>query len=408
MSKRPSYPLDLSALAYPMMRSRRTQSNFRFSARLIDEVDPSLLERSLAEVLLAYPNLKTRIVPSFFWHKLVRNDAPLLVKEDDRPPLTPFCKKDTNGYPFRLAYRENEIVLEIFHAATDGDVGALFMTDLLNCYCALKEGCEPPSVNRKLTVGDAFLVHAKKKSFRKISLHRYNGTSAVALGERGNYLPSPTLLSCDLPISELKAAARSWDATLTEYVAACYITAIAETQPLPLTKPLCLFLPVNLRRFFPSDTLQNFVCFERITLPRGESDLSFARVLSIVHAEFMRNVTRENMQEHVDDVRRTLTLPLVKYFPLFLKKPLFKFFRMLLNKVRQTAILSNVGTLSLSPEAERRVKDLRFFLNIGKNAPLNVAVLSYGGSCRVSLTCGLKETDVPARFFELLRTQGKK
>ena len=406
--KRQSFPLDLSALAYPMMQSKRTQSNFRFSARLFESVDPELLERSLSEILPDYPNLQTEIVPSFFWHKFVKNEAPLLVKEDDRPPLSPLRREDTNGYPFRLAYSGDEIILEVFHAATDGNIGALFLSDLLTRYVELKQGLTPTHANRPLVLGDAFIANAKKKRLRKVSIGNYNGTSAIALGKRGNYLSAPELLSCEIEIPALKASAKSWGATVTEYVAACYIAAILEKEPQPLKKPLCLFVPVDLRRFFPSDTLQNFVCFERITLKKGESDLSFQRILSLVHEQFAAKITAENMQRHVDDVKLCFTLPFVKYLPLFIKKPCFKFFKKIINKVRQTAILSNIGSVTLPPETTKAVRDIRFFLNIGRNTPLNVAVVSYGGVCRVNMTCGLKETAIPARFFDLLQNQGKK
>ena len=156
--KRKTYPLDLSALAYPLMRTRRMQSNFHFSVRLTESVDPRLLTQALSEVLGRYPVLKTKIVPSFFWHVLKENDAPLLVKEDCRPPLTPLRKEDTNGYPFRIAYKGDEIVLEAFHAATDGDIGALFMSDLLTRYAELKDGDAETSLpDRELVFEDAFL-----------------------------------------------------------------------------------------------------------------------------------------------------------------------------------------------------------------------------------------------------------
>lgn len=408
MKSRKSYPLDLSALAYPMMQSSHTQSNFRFSATLTEDVDPAILLQALEEVLPFYPNLKTKIAPGFFWHKFVQNDAPLLIKEDDRPPLSPLRCEDTNGYPFRLAYKGNEIILEVFHAATDGDIGALFLTDLLTRYVEIKKGLPKSDLDRGLTLGDAFLSHAKKKSFFKASLVEYNGKRAVALRSRGVFTHTPTLLSLELPVSELKTAAKTWGATVTEYVSACYIAAILEKEPIPLRKPLCLFVPVNLRRFFPSNTLQNFVCFERITLKKGESDLSFERILSLVHEQFRDNITPENMQKHVDDVKACFTMPFVKYLPLFIKKPSFKFFKLMLNKVRQTAILSNIGSITLPPETKLLVRDVKFFLNIGKNTPLNVAVVSYDDVCHVDLTCGLTGSDIPARFFELLQTQGKK
>ncbi|MBQ7712677.1 MAG: hypothetical protein IJT69_02540 [Clostridia bacterium] len=408
--KRPYYPLDLSALAYPMMQSRRTQSNFRFSATLKEAVDPDRLLRALTLVIEHYPNLKTEIVPSFFWHKMRVNDAPLLVKEDDRPPLSPLRREDTNGYPFRLAYKGNEIVLEVFHAATDGDVGALFLSDLLTCYVSLKKGYQAPPAfhGSQLRMEDAFITNAKKKRLRKVALGNYNGTGAIALGKAGNYRTTPILLSEEIRVADLKASAKSWGATVTEYVAACYVAAILETVPQPLRKPLCLFVPVNLRRFFPSDTLQNFVCFERITLAKGERDLTFERVLTLVREQFRTKITEENMQRHVDDVNLCFTLPFVKYFPLFIKKPCFKFIKKILDKVRQTAILSNVGTLPLPPETAEYVADVKFFLNIGKNTPLNVAVVSYGDLCHLDITCGLKESGIPARFFALLTDQGKK
>ncbi len=406
--KKRTFPLDLSARAYPMMKSRHTQSNFRFSATLAEKVDPTALKQALSDVLAFYPNFRAKIVPSFFWHKFKQNDAPLIVKEDDRPPLLPLRKKDTNGYPFRLAYLENEIILEVFHAITDGDIGALFLSDLLTRYAEIVRDLPAHSFDRGLRLEDAFIKHGRKTSFFKASLGKYNGKSAIALGKRDNYLPTATLLSQEISISDLKAAAKANDATVTEYVAACYIAAILQGEKLPLKKPLCLFVPVNLRRFFASETLQNFVCFERITLEKGETDVSFAHILSTVRTQFREKITQENMQKRVDDVKLCFTLPIARCLPLFIKKPCFKFVKWILDKVRQTAILSNVGSLSLPPETAEIVKDVKFFLNIGKNTPLNVAVLSYGNVCHVDLTCGLKSSEIPARFFSLLNSQGKK
>ena len=409
MMKRVTYPLDLSALAYPMMRTRRTQSNFHFTAELNADVDPQALEQSLADILLRYPIFKTKVVSTFFWHALREQDAPLVVKQNERPPLLPFRKEDTNGYPFRLAYSGREIVLEIFHAVTDGNVGALFMTDLLTRYAEILDGAAESSLPcRALIAEDAFLRYGKKKKLCDISLKNYNGASVYAIGERGKYRDYPELLSQSIPLEELKSVAKSHGATVTEYVASCYVTALLEGEPLPLKKDVCLFIPVDLRRFFPSETMQNFVCFERIYLKKGENDLSFDHLLSVVREEFASKVTKQNMQEHVDDVRRCFTLPLLKGIPLFIKQPCFKFFKTVMNKVRQTAILSNIGTITLPERAAAHVKNVRFFLNIGKNAPMNVAIATYNGVCNIDVTNGLEGRDIPSRFFALLTTQCKK
>ena len=372
-------------------------------------VDPAALYQALESVVPNYPNLNAKIVAGFFWHKYKQNDAPLVVKEDDRPPLTPFRKEDANGYPFRLAYKGDEIILEVFHAATDGDVAALFLSDLLTRYVEIKEKVSVSQVvDRGLLLEDAFVQNARKKSLFDVSIRNYNGTGSIALGKRGNYRPYPTLLSQKIPVAELKASAKSWGATITEYIAACYVTAISQDLELPLRKPINLFVPVNLRRFFPSKTLFNFVCFERITLSKGETDLSFAHVLELVHKQFEEKITQENMQRRVDDVNLCFTLPIVKYFPLFIKKPCFKIVKKITDKVRQTAILSNLGSINLPESTAAHVAEIQLYLNIGKNAPLNCAVISFKGDCTINMTCGLKETEIPARFFALLKDQGKK
>ena len=169
--KKNYYPLDLSALAYPMMQTRRTQSNFRYSATLTEPVRPEALSSALQEVLSYYPNFKAQIKNGLFWNKLEPCDAPVPVKEDASPPLSPFKKEDTNGYPFRLAYKGAEIVLEVFHAVTDGNVGAFFLSDVLTRYAEIvQQKSEKRDLSRGLTLSDAFIAYGKKKSLRKISL----------------------------------------------------------------------------------------------------------------------------------------------------------------------------------------------------------------------------------------------
>lgn len=402
--KKKNYPLDLSAIAYPLMRTRKTESLFRFEATLDQEADPLLLKESLEETLRDYPSFRSEIVAGFFAHKLRENDAPLLVKEDTLPPLSPLRKEETNGYPFRLAYKGAEIVFEVFHALTDGNVAALFFSDLLSRYVEKREGLPSRLPPRDFTPTDAFSEIGRKRPLRELSLKRYNGKSVFGLlKDKKNFRLRPRLLSEEIDLEILKNKAKAQGATLTEYIAAAYLTAILTEAKNPLEKSVSLFIPIDLRRFFPTKTLRNFVCFERIDLEKGRTDLTFSSVLASVCAQFRAKITAEKMREDLDDVVTGLSLPLVRYTPLFIKYPVFKLTHKLLNKVRQTAILSNVGSFPLSPQIAAHVKSVRFFLNNNRNAPLNLAILSYNGKCRVDLTCGLKVTAIPEKFFSLLR-----
>ena len=400
--KKKHYPLDLSALAYPLMKTRSAQSVFRLSALLDKPVDPDALRRSAEDTLLAYPHFKTKVVCGFFWHRLRENDAPVVVREDCRPPLKPLRKEDTNEYPFRIAYTENEIVFELFHAIGDGYAGCCFFADLLTRYVELTENIRADAPARVISAEDPFLANGKRARLRDLSIGRYGGGRVLGLGRRDNYEEAPRLLSVAADLDALKGKAKAAGATLTEYVAAAYIATVLSTQSLPLSKPLSLFIPIDLRRFFPSDSMRNFVCFERITLPKGTAELSFPDLLAKVRKQFREKITKEGMQRNVDDVVTCFRMPVVARTPLFLKSPCFRIVKKLANKVRQTAILSSLGTFTLPPEAASHVREVRFFLNINRNAPLNVAMMSYAGKCFIDVTCGLKNTDIPEKFFDFL------
>jgi len=402
--KKKTYPLDISALAYPLIKTRTAQSVFRLTATMDKVVDPDALARSVEDVLLRYPNFKSKVVCGFFWHKLRENDAPIRVKQDERPPLQPLRKEDTADYPFRIAYNENEIVFEMFHAVTDGNVGGAFFSDILTRYVEMTEDTSIGIPDRGLSMTDAFLRYGRKMKLREMSVKRYNGEKVHPLGQRGNYEKIPRLFYEEMALAHLKRKAAEADVTLTEYVTATYITAILSCASLPLKRPLALFIPVDLRRFFPSDTYQNFTCFERIVIPKGTARVSLPDILAEVKKQFREKITKERMQRNLDDVVTCFSLPVISCVPLFVKSPCFRLVKMLMNKVRQTAIFSNVGIFRLPPEAERHVTAVRLFLNVNRNSPLNIGLISYAGKCTVSLTSKLKNTDIPAKFFELLRS----
>ena len=67
------YPLDNSALFYPIMATKKAQSLFRITVRLKDEVDGTLLEEALNKVLFRFPTYKTRLKKGYAWHYLEEN-----------------------------------------------------------------------------------------------------------------------------------------------------------------------------------------------------------------------------------------------------------------------------------------------------------------------------------------------
>ena len=62
-----------------------------------------------------------------------------------------------------------------------------------------------------------------------------------------------------LSVKQMLELARSYDTTLTVYLTAVYLCAIAEEMSeRQKKKPVALMIPVNLRNYFPSDSVRNF------------------------------------------------------------------------------------------------------------------------------------------------------
>ena len=65
-----------------------------------------------------------------------------------------------------------------------------------------------------------------------------------------------------MPVDKILKVARSYKASITEYLNAVLLYSLLEKQKADHVfreKPVKLALPVNLRKFFPSITLRNFI-----------------------------------------------------------------------------------------------------------------------------------------------------
>ena len=65
-----------------------------------------------------------------------------------------------------------------------------------------------------------------------------------------------------MSVKEVGAVAAKYGATITEYLNACLLYALLQKQENEChrnLRPVKIAMPVNLRRFFPSKTLRNFI-----------------------------------------------------------------------------------------------------------------------------------------------------
>ena len=205
----PWYRMDNASFMYSSIQREEFSAIYRFSAVMTEDVDPALLQAAVDRTLPRFPGFAMKICRGFFWYYFEPNTAPgPFVREDVADPCRPVRFNEDNGWLIRFYYYRRRISLEVFHAG--------------------------PASRALPRIPRAYQNRGTPEPFY---------TFHVTMGF--------------LSVSALREKARSYGASITEYLAAVLLKLLVEKQrrERPIReKPVALAVPVNLRAYFPSAT----------------------------------------------------------------------------------------------------------------------------------------------------------
>jgi NRPS condensation-like uncharacterized protein len=408
------YRLDNAAKIYPVLARSRHITMFRLAARLKVKVDPAILQQALDMTLQRFPFFAVRLRPGLFWYYLEANPRRMLIEPDVQNPLRPLHPGEQLGFLFRVRYTEHRIAVEFFHALTDGYGGSVFLKTLTACYLnlagfpvapapglGLLDLADPPGPSE---MEDAYKRHA---SLRKP--HRPTAASAFHL--QGTIRPGHHLqvICGTIPIEPLSRVARERQVTITELLVSVYLYQVYRIQQqggYRLNAPVCISVPVNVRRFFPSQTLRNFALYANPGIEPAYGEYSFPEILQLVH-HFMRYTINE---KYLNSLMTANVGPenswLMRISPLPLKTLIMRLVYRTAGEPGYSASFSNLGFQQLPADMARWVDRLEFLLGPSHCNPVNCGVISTGSQLVVNLTSTMVETDFQRAFFRHLVSLG--
>lgn len=252
--------LDNAANIYPAIKSPRCTAVFRLWAELGEPVDRAVLSEALENTLKRLPGFSSSLKSGVFWHYLEQQPGYPTIGDDVNNPCSYLDIQKNKGFLFRVRCYENRISVEFFHVLTDGTGGMTFLKTLLGEYLRLKHGlvisyndtvldCSDPP--RKAELENSFNTVA-----RPVSQSRRERT---AYHIRGRREPEGVMhiTTGIMPLSEISALAKSYGATVNEFVVATLIMAFYRLQQKEKSvfqrkKPIKISIPINLRKPFPS------------------------------------------------------------------------------------------------------------------------------------------------------------
>lgn len=407
--RRDWYKLDLSAIVYPTLERKDFSSVYRLSVLLKEDVKPELLQKAVDMTMPRFPTYKVAIRRGLFWRYFEPNNRPgPFVQPDVKNPCQPMHFRANNRYLVRFYYYHGRIAMEAHHSLGDGTGGMCLLMTVTANYLRLLGHDEIENGGYVLDIQDVPGKEELEDAYMK-----YTGTNGKVrppkAGEktyrlRGTKEPFYTLNIIDgiMSVSEVMAVAKKYNVTITEYLNAVLIYALKEKQEREWhikQRAIKIAMPVNLRRFFPSNTLRNFIIMIYPGIEPALGDYSFEEIVTHVHNYMKYYLNDKFLRRDITANAALQTHPLIRIVPLFIKDMVVKRYYTKAQNRNSSAGLTNMGAFPVSASMKPYIERFDVYMGQPFSRRTNCAIISYEDILTVNFASSIVEADVERYFF---------
>ncbi len=411
--RREWYKLDLSAIVYPTLQRRDFSSVYRLSVVLKEKINPAWLQQAVDLTMPRFPTYKAAMRKGLFWRYLEPNNRPgPFVQKDVKNPCQPMYFKANNRYLVRFYYYENRIAMEAHHSLGDGTGGMALLQTVTAVYLRLSgkeidNGGFVLDINEKPDpeeLEDAYMRYANAKVCPP---RPADPTYRV----RGTKEPFYTLNIIDgiMSVSQVMAVAKKYNATITEYLNAVLLYALMKKQDKSFhtrLKPVKIAMPVNLRRFFPSKTLRNFITMIYPGIDPRLGEYTFEEIITQVHNYMRYYINEKFLRGDITTNAMTQKNPVIRVVPLFVKEMVVKSFYTKIQDRNSSAGLTNMGALKVPESMKPYIERFDIYMGQPFSTRTNCAIISFQDVLTINFASSIIEADVERYFFRKLVKDG--
>lgn len=406
--------LDNAAKIYPAALRQSWSNVFRLSATLTEPVDGNVLQSALDVTVRRFPSMCVRLRRGLFWYYLQQLEAAPKVREESSYPVTRMSRREVGTCAFRVIAYEKRIAVEFFHAVTDGNGAMVFLKSLTAEYLQQKYALNIPAAQgvlgrleapREEELEDSFLKYAGNVN---ASRRENNAWHPYGTPERDGFL---NLTCFRVNAKQALELAHQYDVSLTAFLCAVMMMALQQMQEecvpsIRRRKPIRVQIPVNLRSLFPSQTLRNFALYTTPEIDPRLGAYTFPEICQAVKHRIGLDVNAKIMSSRIAVNVSSEKMMAVRIMPLFLKNMVMKAVFNAVGEKKTCLCLSNLGRIQLPEQMASRVSRMDFILSAQATAPQNCGVLSYGENLYINFTRDIREPELEAHFFRVLRDLG--
>lgn len=346
---------DTASIMFSCLSTKKWGRTFRMAAIFKDkDIDPELVAKAAKDIMPRYPVTYTSLRKGFFWNYQVGTDLLPEIRQEHSRNLMPICY-NKNGRPdFRLVYYKKRLAMESAHHLGDGKGAGEYFNALLERYSQLVD--DPESEYTPKEVPEKELENAYMTNFIK--------GGEIAEEDKGEAYHIPGVIEKDfiqmiyalMPVEQICEKAKEKGMTVTEFVAAALILGTIKNADKPIYEPVNIAIPVNLRRFYQSETVRNFVIQSKIEFsPEGRTDWTFDEVCEKVKGQLKARLEPSEIQKTLNRFGSLATNPVLKLVPNFIKQPVLRK-KQAKSHSCFTTILTNTGHAVLSDKLKEKIE----------------------------------------------------
>ncbi|MGE4571834.1 MAG: hypothetical protein AB7E09_03730 [Candidatus Izemoplasmatales bacterium] len=409
------FKLDNSAKIFPTVSNRSETNTFRVTITLKEDINPEKLQEAVNIILERYPMFKVKLKKGFFWTYFDYNSKPFIIQPMNHQICSEMDTLENNGYLFKVFYHQKDIAIEMFHSLADGGGVMELLKSLTFEYLLL--------VGKEITPDNLILTKNEKPEFEEYedaNAKFYDRKNRKHIPEQKAYRIKGThidedftgLISGVIDTKQMLNLARSHEMTVTEYLTALmmyviYVTQIQYREHIKSNqRPVKIFVPVNLRKHFPSNTLRNFSNFIKTDMVMNKADITFEEIKALVKIQFAKGIEKEELIRKMSENVAFEKNIFLRITPYFLKNFVLKIGYSMLGIKLNTMSLTNIGRVVLPESMKAYVHDVTAAVYAGKFNTVNCSIMTYENKFKITFTRSIIETKIEREFFRHLRKQG--
>lgn len=401
------FPIDNSAILYLALIRKDHTNTYRFTMKLKEAICPETLQKAVDHIYRRFPT----IIAGFQFGVFRGYQVPVAVPPQVQPDpgcLITMSKEEIKRCAFRVYYRDSDIIMEAFHALTDGYGAVACFTTLVAEYLRLKHGIQIPVCETLVDpeqspslreLEDAYLQYEEGKPLHLPSRYAYQLPGGNSVRDA---IYSHTVR---IPADQILDAARTHGVSITALIGtamACAIMEVQQKETTTPTKPVRIMVPVDLRRMFPSRTFRNFILYVLPTLEPEDRKKPLQELLRSFAVQIQSQLDQSRMASIMAYNVRTQRAWYFQLIPLSLKLAFMRLAYHYFGESNSSITMTNLGNVRLPEQMRPFVEGIEVLLTPRARSPYNCGIISCNSQLSIHVSRFRKESEFEEIFQKKL------